>query len=194
MDIETTRRFYRDSLGFEVTDTAEDTLSARLADSTLIFTVADLWKAPVGATATFYFTVSDVDSYFESVKDKVTVSWPLQDMPYGSREFGLCDCNGYTLAFQARYMKPGRDAQDPVRLDDADINGSRFSNVNLEGTEFRNVNLRKASVVDAALQGATFRDCNFTDATIDDSNTQGPRIDGVTVGELLRAYRQSSRS
>src|SRR5581483_6608781 len=177
LDLEQTRNFYRDSLGFDVTDTAEGTLSARLADGLLIFTTVDLWQAPPGAAATFYFAVTDVDAYFAAVKDKVTVSWPLQNMSYGSREFGIRDCNGHTLAFHAGAMKSSQGRKAPLRMDDADLRGSRFSNVNLERTGFRNVNLRNISITDAALQSATFRDCNFTDATIDDSNTQGLRID-----------------
>jgi len=44
--------------------------------------------------------VPDVDAYYATVKDAASVAWPLQDMPYGSREFGVVDCNGYHLAFQ----------------------------------------------------------------------------------------------
>jgi uncharacterized glyoxalase superfamily protein PhnB len=40
-----------------------------------------------------------VDEYFEAVKDRAIVRWPLEDMSYGTREFAVKDCNGYTLAF-----------------------------------------------------------------------------------------------
>jgi hypothetical protein len=33
------------------------------------------------------------------VKDQVEVVWPLEAMSYGTLEFGIHDCNGYTLAF-----------------------------------------------------------------------------------------------
>jgi hypothetical protein len=33
------------------------------------------------------------------MKDAVTLAWPLERMPYGIEEFGIVDCNGYTLAF-----------------------------------------------------------------------------------------------
>jgi predicted enzyme related to lactoylglutathione lyase len=99
-DFEETRRFYRAVLGFEVRDSAEGTLTVARQGSRLIFTAADLWGGEPRLTGTIYFTLPDVDAYFASIRDKVTVLWPVQDMPYGSREFGIRDCNGYHLAFQ----------------------------------------------------------------------------------------------
>jgi uncharacterized glyoxalase superfamily protein PhnB len=57
-------------------------------------------EEPPRFSGTIYFTVPDADSYFATVKDKVAIAWPVQNMPYGSREFGVKDCNGYHLAFQ----------------------------------------------------------------------------------------------
>lgn len=67
----------------------------------IIFTALDLWESELGCSGTVYFTVQDVDAYYETVKDKADVAWPLQDMSYGTREFALTDCNGYILAFQS---------------------------------------------------------------------------------------------
>lgn len=100
-DLCATRRFYEQVLGFDARDTAEGTLTAALGGARLIFTEQDLWDGAVGCSGTFYFTVADVDGYFGRVRDRVQLAWPLQDMPYGSREFGIRDCNGYGLAFQA---------------------------------------------------------------------------------------------
>jgi len=33
-------------------------------------------------------------------------AWQLQDMPYGSREFGVRDCNGCHLAFAQQASPP----------------------------------------------------------------------------------------
>ncbi|GAB2473828.1 hypothetical protein GCM10027082_26500 [Comamonas humi] len=99
-DLEETRRFYQSVLGFGVRDTAEGTLSAEHSGSVLIFTASDLWGSPLAFSGTFYFSVPDVDGYFASVQDRATIAWPVQDMPYGSREFGVKDCNGYHLAFR----------------------------------------------------------------------------------------------
>jgi len=98
-DVATTRTFYSEVLGFDVADGAEGTCSVQKAGGTIIFTDQDLWAAPPQCTGTIYFFIPDVDGFHESVKDKVSVSWPVQDMSYGLREFGIRDCNGYTLAF-----------------------------------------------------------------------------------------------
>ena len=99
-DLEETRQFYGSVLGFNVRDSAEGTLTAEHHGGALVFTHTDPWGSPLGFSGTIYLTVPDVDGYFASVKDSVGVAWPIQDMPYGSREFGVRDCNGYHLAFQ----------------------------------------------------------------------------------------------
>jgi hypothetical protein len=87
-------------LGFEVSSSAESTLTAEKHGGKLIFTEQDLWGAAPACTGTIYFTVPDVEACYAVIRGKVAMAWPLQDMPYGSREFGVTDCNGYTLAFQ----------------------------------------------------------------------------------------------
>ncbi|MEC5400109.1 VOC family protein [Uliginosibacterium sp. H1] len=99
-DVEQTRAFYRSRLGFDLSDTAEGTLTAVLHGGALVFTPADLWGAAPGFTGTIYLAVPALDDYYATVKDGVSLAWPLQDMPYGSREFGIRDCNGYYLAFR----------------------------------------------------------------------------------------------
>lgn len=94
-----TAHFYAGKLGFAVEDGAEGTCTVSRGDARIIFTEGDLWKGPPGCTGTFYFYPTDVDAYFASVKNAVRVLWPLQKMPYGTREFGIEDCNGYILAF-----------------------------------------------------------------------------------------------
>ncbi|HEX6591115.1 MAG TPA: VOC family protein [Moraxellaceae bacterium] len=95
-----TRDFYRALPGFSAEATAEGTLTVAGLGARLVFTAQDLWQSPPVFSGTFYFTVDDIDSLFAQLGSSVTVSWPPQDMGYGSREFGIRDCNGYTLAFQ----------------------------------------------------------------------------------------------
>ncbi len=71
----------------------------QLQDCCLIFTEQDLWAAPVACSGILYLAIADVARYHEQVRDKAEIAWPLQEMDYGSREFGIRDCNGYTLAF-----------------------------------------------------------------------------------------------
>ena len=99
-DLGATRAFYAGLPDFRVEDSAQTTLTARLGRARLIFTTDDLWDAAPHCTGTFYLSVADVDDYHARGAPWPTLRWPLQDMPYGSREFGIVDCNGYTLAFQ----------------------------------------------------------------------------------------------
>lgn len=50
-------------------------------------------------TGTLYFHMDDVEEYYDRIKKKAQVLWPLDVMEYGQKEFGIRDCNGYTLAF-----------------------------------------------------------------------------------------------
>jgi uncharacterized glyoxalase superfamily protein PhnB len=97
--VEETRAFYAEILGFDVFDSAEGSCTVRKEGGSIIFSDADLWEGPPSCTGTIYFFVPDVDEYFEAVKDRAIVRWPLEDMSYGTREFAVKDCNGYTLAF-----------------------------------------------------------------------------------------------
>ena len=50
-------------------------------------------------TGTLYFHMAGVQEFFERVKNRVEIVWPLEAMDYGQREFGIRDGDGYTLAF-----------------------------------------------------------------------------------------------
>jgi catechol 2,3-dioxygenase-like lactoylglutathione lyase family enzyme len=98
-DLAATRKFY-EALGFEVSAPREDPLIVALEGAAILFTEHDPWKKKVGFSGTVYFALHDVDAYYAKVYGKTELAWPLQDMDYGSREFGLIDCNGYYIAFQ----------------------------------------------------------------------------------------------
>lgn len=98
-DLEETKTFYAKILQFEVSDTASYTCSVQKAQGTIIFSTGDNLGAVPSMSGTIYFFVQRVDDYFEVVKCNVEVLWPLQDMPHGTREFGIKDCNGYHIAF-----------------------------------------------------------------------------------------------
>jgi uncharacterized glyoxalase superfamily protein PhnB len=184
-----TREFYRDALRFQVDDTAEGTLTVTLEGGALIFTEADLWKNGCAASGTAYFTVADVDAYFAAVKDKVFVAWPVQDTSYGTREFGITDCNGYWLAFRAAGTETMRGVRRRLVVDDADLSGSQFLNVKLEGVDFHDVNMRGAMFRDVRLAGAAFSNVDLSDVSITQANTSGLTVDGVLLSDLIRAYQ-----
>ena len=50
-------------------------------------------------SGTFYFFPDSVEALAEEFRGKVDFVWGPQVMPYGMREFGICDPNGYLLAF-----------------------------------------------------------------------------------------------
>jgi predicted enzyme related to lactoylglutathione lyase len=101
-DLEETKAFYSEILEFDVSDTPEETCTVRKSGASIIFTADDLWEGHPHCTGTLYFFLPDVDEYYDAVKHKAFVRWPLEDMSYGLREFGVKDCNGYTLAFAKR--------------------------------------------------------------------------------------------
>jgi catechol-2,3-dioxygenase len=99
-DLEETRAFYSEILGFSVSEATDETLTVEQSGARLIFTTQDLWNRGPSCSGTFYFAVPDATAYYAAVKDHAAISWPLQQTAYGTHEFGLNDCNGYCLAFQ----------------------------------------------------------------------------------------------
>jgi catechol 2,3-dioxygenase-like lactoylglutathione lyase family enzyme len=183
-----TREFYREALGFEVSVSPGNTLTATLHGSSLIFTESDLWKSPGPGAFTVYITVTDIARYFEAVKGNLEVEWPLQEMSHGSREFGVKDCNGYRLAFQAPAPHIMRRVNKSLIVEDSNLANSRFSDVNLENASFQDVNLRNSRFLDVNLSGANFTDVDLSGASIVDCRVKCLTIDGVLVSELIRAY------
>jgi uncharacterized glyoxalase superfamily protein PhnB len=50
-------------------------------------------------TGTLYFNMTGVQEFFDSIRQRVEIVWPLETMDYGQREFGIRDLDGYLLAF-----------------------------------------------------------------------------------------------
>ena len=98
-DISQTKTFYSRTLGFEVDDSEQGTCTVRKAGGTMIFSSESNLGDEPALSGTIYFFITDVDQFYNQIKQRVDVQWPLQDMSYGTREFGIKDCNGYYLAF-----------------------------------------------------------------------------------------------
>lgn len=101
-DVETTKSFYEEILEFKVSDSAGDTCTVEKEGGAIIFTSEELWSGHPKCTGTIYFFIDDVEKYYKSIKDKAIILWPLQNMPYGTREFGVKDYDEYHLAFAQR--------------------------------------------------------------------------------------------
>ncbi|MES1217246.1 MAG: VOC family protein [Bacteroidota bacterium] len=50
-------------------------------------------------TGSLYLRTDDVNEWWNKLKDKVEILYPVEDFEYGMREFAIKDCNGYTLQF-----------------------------------------------------------------------------------------------
>lgn len=50
-------------------------------------------------TGSIYIKTDGVESLWEKVKDKLTVTYPLESFDYGMKEFAIADNNGYLLQF-----------------------------------------------------------------------------------------------
>lgn len=58
----------------------------------------DFFKS-IGASASFYIEVEDVDALYEKVKSKVQIVKDIDTTWYGQKEFYVKDIDGYILAF-----------------------------------------------------------------------------------------------
>jgi catechol 2,3-dioxygenase-like lactoylglutathione lyase family enzyme len=103
-DMQKSGEFYTDVLGFTVAWRATNDLGGDNcmlqagATNLLLSTGSHLGDTPQ-FTGTLYFHMAGVREFFERIKNQVEVVWPLEAMDYGQTEFGIKDCDGYTLAF-----------------------------------------------------------------------------------------------
>src|SRR5262245_42597125 len=96
--------FYTGVLGFTVCWRAandgggENCMLAAGATNLLLSTGSQLGDKP-RFSGTLYFHMTGVEEFFQRIKNKVEIVWPLERMEYGQTEFGIRDSDGYTLAF-----------------------------------------------------------------------------------------------
>jgi uncharacterized glyoxalase superfamily protein PhnB len=103
-DIQRAVDFYTGVLGFTVCWQAandgdgQNCMLAAGAINLLLSTGSHLGDTPQ-FTGTLYFHIAGVRDFFEKVRHKAQVVWPLENMAYGQMEFGIRDRDGYVLAF-----------------------------------------------------------------------------------------------
>ncbi len=76
-----------------------------------------------------------------------------------------------------------------LHADDVNLSDSTFENVKLTQAVFHNVNLSDTTIDDANLSRLKISRANLNGATIVNSLTDGMTINGISVADLLAAYR-----
>jgi len=104
-DMKETLAFYR-KLGFELTGCHPNHVSPTWAEVTRDSVVLQFHTEPPHGTppqpvcsGTFYIFPESVPKLADELKGKVDVAWGPDVMPWGMREFGVQDPNGYFIAF-----------------------------------------------------------------------------------------------
>ncbi len=105
-DMKGTIAFYTTSLGFTLQNIFEEegetTLCTVAKDELAIMFCRPNKMMNYGRillSGSLYVEVDDVDAYWQQIKDKAAVLYEPEDYPYGMREFGIKDNNGYVLNF-----------------------------------------------------------------------------------------------
>lgn len=108
-DVVASAEYYRDKVGFTYErfwgEPPAFCILQRDAYHLMLRQVADPkvvvphWKV-VENMWNVYFWVNDADALFEELKSRgATIDYELCDQPYGCREFGIQDLDGYDIAF-----------------------------------------------------------------------------------------------
>ena len=86
-------------VGWQATDDGGENCMLAAGSTNLILSTGSHLGDKPQFTGTLYFDMLGVREFFEQIKNKVKIAWPLETMDYGQTEFGIKDCDGYTLAF-----------------------------------------------------------------------------------------------
>jgi len=110
-DMKATVSFYR-ILGFEITmsvpETGDDLVWVMMNNGkvTLMFQTFESLADDLpeinrtdGGSLLLYINLTNIQSFFEGIKDKVTVLKGLEKTFYGATEFSILDNNNYVLTF-----------------------------------------------------------------------------------------------
>jgi uncharacterized glyoxalase superfamily protein PhnB len=96
--------FYCGILGFTLSwrapsDGGGENCMLQAGETHLLLSTGDHLGDSPEFTGTLYFHMTGVREFFERISNQVDIVWPLETMEYGQTEFGIHDCDGYTLAF-----------------------------------------------------------------------------------------------
>ena len=103
-EMESAVRFYTERLGFSIAwrvpgDGGGENCMLQAGQVAVLLSTSTHLGASPQFTGTIYFDVDDVDGLWDAIRLTADVVWPISDMEYGTREFGVRDPDGYVLAF-----------------------------------------------------------------------------------------------
>jgi catechol 2,3-dioxygenase-like lactoylglutathione lyase family enzyme len=98
-EIESSLRFYREILGFELDFEFGPYAGVHRGGMYLHLCAHDTWKRPLGGGAVVIFC-DEIDAFHEEVKGRgATIRLAPTDEPYGMRDFVVSDPDGNVLTF-----------------------------------------------------------------------------------------------
>ncbi len=103
-DLESSMAFYRDALGFEIHEIGDPGWRMYVRDQCRILAgecPEAIHPSDLGDHSYFaYLAIDDAASYFERVQAYgAEILKPLQDEPWGMREFAICTSDGHRIMF-----------------------------------------------------------------------------------------------
>ena len=103
-DMDRSAGYYTEVLGFsvrwrELADGGGENCMLEAGSVHVLLSTGEHLEAPPRFTGTLYFDIAGVRAFWDQVRDLAEIVWPLEEMEYGSLEFGIRDPDGYTLAF-----------------------------------------------------------------------------------------------
>jgi uncharacterized glyoxalase superfamily protein PhnB len=112
VDLDKALAFYTEVLGFAVAwsapqDGGGDNAMLQGGSVSVLLSTAEQLGSQPQFSGTLYFNMLGVDEFFDRVKDRVKLIWPLDVTEFGQREFGIRDPDGYTLAFAEPIQQQG---------------------------------------------------------------------------------------
>ena len=102
-DVEATVNYYVNTLGFSFVNQLYDWSWAAVEKDGIecMFSKApgsESFNQPA-FTGSLYFTTDNIDQWWQQLREKATIVYPIENFDYQMREFAIRDCNGYLLQF-----------------------------------------------------------------------------------------------
>lgn len=77
-------------------------------------------------------------------------------------------------------------------FDDVNMSGMRFHNINLSGADFDDINMSGWRIHNVNFSGMRLTKANLAGASINDCRLDGMTIEGISMTEMIAAWRQQN--